>query len=478
MRVKITREIAVGLSVILVLTLVLTAAAAQRFLWHTTAPELVGAEKELRHVEEPNREEHRLKEAETHKPAIVSPLPEPVAESRREHNDLWKPEAHSEPHIEAHTEEHHEAKSAIGGASTIAAKPTSTPSITPHERQDEARHERQGYEDSVQPSADLDNRYAVPAVLPPGVVPPVASRGTVEPSPAAPMVIQVSGDAVESPPQRVDGRAHEMRSEPPRNESYAATVVQPELAEHRRTGLAEPPRNEPAAVPPSYAARDPRYAYNPTSAIPRENGRVENGPVENGPPAYPGPAAGYARDESPRRGEYQAPAAQNPLRNDGMYEVQPNDSYWTISERVYGTGGYFRALAEANRGKAARPDRLAPGLLISTPPVAQLEKDYPDFCPRPNRREAVRNRAAAASLASYSAGRTYVVQEGDSLTSIARNELGKISRWAEIYQLNREALGKDYDYLTPGMRLVLPPRESPAADRTARRTEEGQPFSR
>ena len=46
------------------------------------------------------------------------------------------------------------------------------------------------------------------------------------------------------------------------------------------------------------------------------------------------------------------------------------------------------------------------------------------------------------------------MQEGDTLSSIARNELGKVSRWAEIYQLNREALGKDYDYLTPGMRLV------------------------
>ena len=166
-----------------------------------------------------------------------------------------------------------------------------------------------------------------------------------------------------------------------------------------------------------------------------------------------------------------------------MYEVQPNDSYWTISERVYGTGAYFRALAEQNRGKAARPDRLQPGLVISTPPIAQLEKDYPDYCPRPNRREAVRNRAAnrysgAVMAAAGGGGRTYVVQEGDTLSSIARHELGKVSRWAEIYQLNREALGKDYDYLTPGMRLVLPIVESPAGDRTTRRSEGDAPLMR
>jgi nucleoid-associated protein YgaU len=97
--------------------------------------------------------------------------------------------------------------------------------------------------------------------------------------------------------------------------------------------------------------------------------------------------------------------------------------------------------------------------VISTPPIAQLERDYANFCPRTNRREAIRNRAAgAATLAAYSGERIYVVQEGDTLTSIARNELGKVSRWAEICQLNREALGKDYDYLTPGMKLAMPPR--------------------
>jgi nucleoid-associated protein YgaU len=205
-------------------------------------------------------------------------------------------------------------------------------------------------------------------------------------------------------------------------------------------------------------------------------------PMDNARSNYSPGLAGYAPDNSPRHAD-EVPGrmrAENPLRGDGMYEVQPNDSYWTISERVYGSGAYFRALAEQNRGKAARPDRLPPGLVISTPPVAQLEKDYPDLCPRPNRREAVRNRAAgAASLAATTGGgRVYVVQEGDTLSSIARNELGKVSRWAEIYQLNREALGKDYDYLTPGLRLVLPARDLQSGDRTTRRSDSGVPLLR
>ena len=112
------------------------------------------------------------------------------------------------------------------------------------------------------------------------------------------------------------------------------------------------------------------------------------------------------------------------------------------------------------------------GETLSTPTVAQLEQSYPDLCPKASRREAVRSRASLASMhGGYAGGRTYQVQEGDTLYDIARNELGKASRWAEIYELNREALGKDFDYLTPGMRLTLPAKDAPpAGDKTTRRT--------
>ena len=155
---------------------------------------------------------------------------------------------------------------------------------------------------------------------------------------------------------------------------------------------------------------------------------------------------------------YNNPAAR---RDDGKYEVQPNDSYWTISERLYGTGAYFKALAQQNRGKGADEDRLQPGELILAPTVAELEKSYPDLCPKPSRREALQSqsqsRASTVSARNqYRGGRTYTVAEGDTLFNIARYELGKASRWAEIYDLNRDVLGKDFNYLTPGMQLVLP----------------------
>ncbi len=71
--------------------------------------------------------------------------------------------------------------------------------------------------------------------------------------------------------------------------------------------------------------------------------------------------------------------------------------------------------------------------------------------------DSPRQNAAPVTLASEREGRrVYVVREGDTLYDIARTELGKASRWGEIYDLNWNQLGNRLDGLTPGMKLVLP----------------------
>ncbi|MEE8450483.1 MAG: LysM peptidoglycan-binding domain-containing protein, partial [Thermoguttaceae bacterium] len=167
----------------------------------------------------------------------------------------------------------------------------------------------------------------------------------------------------------------------------------------------------------------------------------------------------------------------DPRNENGEYEVQPNDSYWKISQKLYGSGAYFRALVEQNRDRIPREDRLAVGDLISAPTIAELEKAYPDLCPKPSRRAAVRNLARAAGMHSpYGGGPTYVVEEGDTLYDIARYELGKASRWSEIHALNSHILGKDYDYLVPGTRLTLPGSET--ADTLTNRPGNGSIYQR
>jgi|GEM_PF-1098585 LysM repeat protein len=52
--------------------------------------------------------------------------------------------------------------------------------------------------------------------------------------------------------------------------------------------------------------------------------------------------------------------------------------------------------------------------------------------------------------------KTYTVQRDDSLSRIAQRELGDASRWREIYDLNRQAIGANPNLILPGQKIKLP----------------------
>lgn len=198
----------------------------------------------------------------------------------------------------------------------------------------------------------------------------------------------------------------------------------------------------------------------------------------------PGSAGSYPSSEAvEQRGSYPAASrgvpdarpslganSSNGLRGDGTYEVQPNDSFWEISEKLYGTGAYFQALAEHNREKVDNQNRLQVGQVIAAPDVAELEQEYPAYCPKPEHRYVARHHTAALRVSQASDETLYTVAEGDSLYRIARYELGNASRWHEIYQINREVIGESYNHLRPGTQLILPDNHaSEPADAVTRR---------
>jgi nucleoid-associated protein YgaU len=132
---------------------------------------------------------------------------------------------------------------------------------------------------------------------------------------------------------------------------------------------------------------------------------------------------------------------------------------WVISEKAYGTGAFFKALVEHNRDRVPTPHDLTVGTVVLTPDVVFLRRHYPSLCPKPRH---YRPETPATTTVGARGGRTYLVEEGDTLSIIARYELGDGDRWREIYQLNRAVLGDDPNHLRPGMRLVLPSRSKPA----------------
>ena len=212
---------------------------------------------------------------------------------------------------------------------------------------------------------------------------------------------------------------------------------------------ANPLRGQTGATAPRHSG-----GYGPTAYRPGNPAQhAQAGVAAQRTPAYPA-GASSANRTMPKPPQY---GPEDYRREDGTYAVGPNDSYWVISEKLYGSGAYFKALAEHNRKKYPDEDKLKVGDVIAAPTKAELVQTYADLCPKESHVEAAKRQAMAVSTrGQYATGRTYEVQEGDTLWDIARWELGKAARWGEILDLNGDILGDDFDHLTPGVKLVLP----------------------
>jgi nucleoid-associated protein YgaU len=270
------------------------------------------------------------------------------------------------------------------------------------------------------------------------------------------MVEPVAAEGYSNPPQPSYGRnpgAQATASTPPRHGMYGAGSAQqsasPSAAASRSsasdlsqagaydttgTGFGQ----RPAATRPTPPAYDPPASRQPVNQFAQGFGAQ--------PPAV-----------------RQSPLQQEPLEElgpDRRYVVQPNDNYWSISQRVFGTGAFFKAILQHERDRGRHIDeQLQPGEVLTIPPAELLVKTYPHLCPR----QPIPS-SAATQMVQVSAprrnfggrGTYYVVEDGDTLFDIARYELGKAARWVEIYDLNRDQIGEDFDNLKPGLQLVLP----------------------
>jgi LysM domain. len=52
--------------------------------------------------------------------------------------------------------------------------------------------------------------------------------------------------------------------------------------------------------------------------------------------------------------------------------------------------------------------------------------------------------------------KVYTVKPGDTLTAIAKRELGSSSKWPDIYNANTKVIGRDPNLIRPGQKLVMP----------------------
>jgi len=160
------------------------------------------------------------------------------------------------------------------------------------------------------------------------------------------------------------------------------------------------------------------------------------------------------------------PIASQPAVESGRsaagYQVQPGDSYWTISRKVYGTARYFRVLAEFNTQTIPDPSKMSPGAMIQTPGEAVLKQMLlansaasagSTVAARPVGSPAVT--PAQGIFFNEKSKPMYRVGKSDTLTTIAADHLGRWARWRQVYEMNRDQLNNP-NKLQIGMVLKLP----------------------
>ena len=148
-----------------------------------------------------------------------------------------------------------------------------------------------------------------------------------------------------------------------------------------------------------------------------------------------------------------------------VYVVEEGDNLSTIALKFYGPEeGNKRAniskLFQANSKLLKTPDDIYLGQKLIIPALSSLtgEKEKSDGGLASSIFEKVKSIGREhLPLKKPEQGKSYTVQDGDSLWRIAAEKLGDGSRYKEIVTLNKDVLG-DEDSLTVGMTLKIPPK--------------------
>jgi LysM repeat protein len=207
------------------------------------------------------------------------------------------------------------------------------------------------------------------------------------------------------------------------------------------------------AAEPKAADQDGTLPFQ--SAFPRfQQGLPEplNPPLPN--PVVPNPIAPNPTAQKTVIKETQAVSQSLSNADAEVITVSEQDTLWELATKIYGDGRLFAAVHEANKDKLTGQAKLATGLKLRFPAKAQLLREFRAFIP-----QDILDASATPSNSDSSNRREYTTRNGDTLFSIAREELGQASRYVEILELNSTQLSKSIrhgDELAAGLMLELP----------------------
>lgn len=207
-------------------------------------------------------------------------------------------------------------------------------------------------------------------------------------------------------------------------------------------------RSEPATSSISQETDEPEFAP-PRRALEPQPSSI-GGPL-------PRPAPTLPLEETSELPEDRPAPAPRPVAIDlpkpgpitaEQHSVEPNQNFWTLSQRRYGTGRYSEALAAHNKEKVPDPTAIRLGTVVSLPAAQVLEQQYPDLISKLAEPQ-VDPRSVVAGPEQY------VIQDGDSFWKISKKVYGDPRYWDALQKHNSETA--KLPTLKPGTIISTPP---------------------
>jgi nucleoid-associated protein YgaU len=174
--------------------------------------------------------------------------------------------------------------------------------------------------------------------------------------------------------------------------------------------------------------------------------------ADNAAPAEPGEV--IVKNGAPAQGTAPNVKAPEQPAAEKTYITVEGDSYWSVAEKVYGSGAKNEIIHKANMDVCPDPLKMKAGMKLIIPPL--------EGKPAVESQSVIKNTAGNKNTAKNAVPKTapshpkeYTVKAGDVLSKIAAKELGNSNRANEIYELNKDKLDSPDD-LKIGQILRLP----------------------
>jgi nucleoid-associated protein YgaU len=140
------------------------------------------------------------------------------------------------------------------------------------------------------------------------------------------------------------------------------------------------------------------------------------------------------------------------------YVVLAGDTLYGIAGKHYGKRGskFVRAIVQANGVTLPDPDKLRVGTVLLLPTLTDSTKVASRSLARaPKKLRATQPRNAKTKKQKPKDFDWYQVKKGDRYASIAREQLGDVKRWREVFELNKEKFPNP-DRIRDGVLIKIP----------------------